>query len=668
MIVTSIFLMNLMCSFVPCDPNYGEPKTSESVTIRTPKKFRFSRSGVPKAKEVKEDNFLSAQEEEELDPIVETKSGVVEGYIMKIINSRKIYAFEGIEFGEPPIGHLRFRNPVPKQSWSGIRPAKAPGPICLQYHVRKVVRITGEEDCLRLNIYSPALPSEFKGKAYKTGFPTLIWIHGGGYFFGAGSEFGPSYLLQEDVVLVTINYRLGVLGFLSTGDEESPGNYGLKDQALAIKWISENIAAFGGDPKKITLMGQSAGSAAAHLHMMSPLTKHLISGVISSSGTAMNHWAVSSPARSLRLTRKLAENIGCPTTAGSKTLMDCFRASNPHFLLHEQQKLYDFMTFPPILFAPVIERPGPQAFLPDTPENMYSTNQVANIPWICGQTTEEGESFALAFKHVGKIPFYKRNFDRFAPYILDYWYVAKNSSEVTAKIRDVYFGTEGPNPSAESIRIVSDLVSDRYFRVGIHRALALHSKIAPTYASLFGFRSQIGFPSIWGDSPNDYGVGHASDNGFYFNSSLYFLPLKLGTPSYDVSRMLINLAANFARKREPFLTYRNGNVIKLWKPAMYHGKDLRFLLIDNENVVMIPEPRKYAIRFWESLGLADTPVTLLSTAEPHQESNDADASSTKVPVPPIPPPIDNYGDTDGYGTPYMQSEYSTYVENYARHN
>lgn len=115
------------------------------------------------------------------------------------------------------------------------------------------------------------------------------------------------------------------------------------------------------------------------------------------------------------------------------------------------------MTFPPILFAPVVERPSSHAFLPDTPENLYRTNQVSNIPWICTQTTEEGEAFALAFKHVGKIPFYQKSFDRFAPFILDYWYNAKNSTEVTMKIRDAYFGKDGPNPTEEAIRTVSDV-------------------------------------------------------------------------------------------------------------------------------------------------------------------------------------------------------------------
>lgn len=200
------------------------------------------------------------------------------------------------------------------------------------------------------------------------------------------------------------------------------------------------------------------------------------------------------------------------------------------------------MTFPPILFAPVVERIGPTAFLPDTPENMYANNQVARIPWISTQTTEEGESFALAFKHVGRIPFYHMNFNKYAPFILDYWYTARNASAITAKIRDVYFGNMGPIPTDNSIRAISDvsklyciresiqiirdnfdkfvisilqLVSDRYFRVGIHRAIKLHSQNAPTYASLFGFRNQLGFPSIGrNDNTQDYGVGHASDNAY----------------------------------------------------------------------------------------------------------------------------------------------------------
>lgn len=232
--------------------------------------------------------------------------------------------------------------------------------------------------------------------------------------------------------------------------------------------------------------GQSTGAAAAHLHTMSPLSKHLFQGVVSFSGTALNHWAVNSESRSLRLTRKLAENVGCPTTAGSRALMDCLRATNPYFLLHEQQRLYvilnnvtmssvnvrhnviyiklcgfcffkDFMTFPPILFAPVVERNGPEAFLPDTPENLYAAQKVARVPWICTQTTEEGESFALAFKHVGRIPFYQRSFDKFAPIILDYWYIANNASEITEKIRRAYFGNDGPKPTDGSIRAVSDV-------------------------------------------------------------------------------------------------------------------------------------------------------------------------------------------------------------------
>lgn len=103
--------------------------------------------------------------------------------------------------------------------------------------------------------------------------PVIVFIHGGGYLFGGGSLLGPAYFLDNDVLLVTFNYRLGALGFLSTGDEASPGNNGMKDQAMALRWVRDNIEQFGGDPDRITFMGQSAGASAVGLHLMSPLSK-----------------------------------------------------------------------------------------------------------------------------------------------------------------------------------------------------------------------------------------------------------------------------------------------------------------------------------------------------------------------------------------------------------
>lgn len=170
--------------------------------------------------------------------------------------------------------------------------------------------------------------------------PVIINIHGGKYYFGAGSLFGPSYLLREPIILVTINFRQGVFGYLSTHDEASPGNYALKDQALALRWIHENIKSFGGDPYRTTLMGQSSGACASHLHMMSPLSHGLFQSVVSRSACAFNHWCVSPKKRSYRLTVRLAKRVRCPTRRGSHALMRCFRRTSPTYLLLQSRGLY----------------------------------------------------------------------------------------------------------------------------------------------------------------------------------------------------------------------------------------------------------------------------------------------------------------------------------------
>lgn len=121
----------------------------------------------------------------------------------------------------------------------------------------------------------------------------MFWIHGGGFQFGSGNSFlyGPDYLIDEGVVLVTINYRLGALGFLSADVPEAPGNAGLKDQVLALKWVKDNIKEFGGNPDKVTIFGQSAGAASVHYLMLSPMAKGLFHGAIAQSGVALNPWA-----------------------------------------------------------------------------------------------------------------------------------------------------------------------------------------------------------------------------------------------------------------------------------------------------------------------------------------------------------------------------------------
>lgn len=190
--------------------------------------------------------------------------------------------FKGIPYAQPPVGDLRWREPVPAKAWSGVRQATAFGPTCVQGgNLGK----ESSEDCLYLNVWTP------KWSMTKPA-PVMVWIHGGGNFAGAGSEliFNGENLAWHGVVLVTLNYRLGVFGFLAHPElsKESPhhvsGNYGLLDQILGLRWVHDNIAKFGGDPDNVTIFGESAGSLDVNVLMTSPLAKGLYRRVIGESG------------------------------------------------------------------------------------------------------------------------------------------------------------------------------------------------------------------------------------------------------------------------------------------------------------------------------------------------------------------------------------------------
>ncbi|KAL0099086.1 hypothetical protein PUN28_020261 [Cardiocondyla obscurior] len=218
-------------------------------------------------------------------PTVKTLNGMLHGKIMSTRLGRNLYAFLGIPYAAPPIGELRFKSPQPPVTWTGARDATKNAEICTQRNIYVYQEdIVGSEDCLYLNVYTPCIQcSEGENSDYGTEqrqrettarFPVMIWFHGGGWLAGAGHSeyYGPKFLLDHDLVLVTLNYRLGPLGFLSTEDLECPGNYGLKDQLQAMRWVQENIVYFNGDPNRVTLFGESAGGASVHYHMVSPLS------------------------------------------------------------------------------------------------------------------------------------------------------------------------------------------------------------------------------------------------------------------------------------------------------------------------------------------------------------------------------------------------------------
>jgi para-nitrobenzyl esterase len=218
------------------------------------------------------------------EPIVQIESGKLSG----VASADGVIAFKGIPYAAPPVGDLRWRAPQSPQAWDGVRHADAFGPRCVQPSRREnSISYFGpeaeSEDCLFLNVWTPALGADQK-------LPVMVWIHGGAFYVGSGALalFNGEYLASRGVAVVTINYRLGRLGFLAhpelTKQFGFSGNYGLLDQIAALQWVARNIAAFGGDPACVTIFGQSAGSISGSLLMASPLAKGLFHRVIGQSG------------------------------------------------------------------------------------------------------------------------------------------------------------------------------------------------------------------------------------------------------------------------------------------------------------------------------------------------------------------------------------------------
>ena len=219
-------------------------------------------------------------------PLVATREGLVRGAIARSAAGRLFYSFKGIRYARAPVGSLRFQPPQRHPGWSGIADGLSHGSVCPQLDFLANFTLKGSEDCLFANVYTPRLPTTPRSAG---GLPVMVFIHDGGFTMGRGDAdvYGPQYFMDEDVVLVTFNYRLGALGFFTTHDGHASGNYGLLDQVLLLRWVQDNIAAFGGDPGSVTIFGESAGASSVSILVLSPLTRGLLHHAISQSGTAV---------------------------------------------------------------------------------------------------------------------------------------------------------------------------------------------------------------------------------------------------------------------------------------------------------------------------------------------------------------------------------------------
>ena len=413
-------------------------------------------------------------------------SGSLEGVALD--PSANLQVYRGIPYAAPPVGPLRWRPPAPVAPWDGVRTCRAFSAICPQ--TDGLARLTGttlpatSEDCLYLNIWTTAAGSQDK-------LPVMVWIHGGGLTLGWSHQKGydGQALARRGVVLVSINYRLGPYGFLSLPElsAESPqgvsGNYGFLDQIAALKWVQRNIAAFGGNPDRVTIFGESAGGTSVHMLCASPLAKGLFHGAI-----AQSSWVTDSNITYLKRSvpqQRSAEAIGL---AWAQSVVE--EGQQPPTLARLRgidggELLKHTAAFTPVA---VVDN----HFLPDLSENLFAAGKQNNIPIIVGTNRNEGTMFMSSYPYRSTDDFKKGIEERYgarAEQVLSLYPMA-NSEELRAGI--------------------DQFITDTWFVRNARRMLLGSCRVSAAGWQYFFTRASSVVPS--------WGAHHAAEIGYAFNT------------------------------------------------------------------------------------------------------------------------------------------------------
>ncbi|KAF5277163.1 hypothetical protein FQR65_LT03869 [Abscondita terminalis] len=426
------------------------------------------------------------------EPIVTTPKGKIKGTIIKSLLERDIFSFRGIRYGKAPIGELRFQPPVAVDNWNDVYNASDNGAACPQPG-----DILKSEDCLFLNVYTTRLPSNSRNPKR----PVIVYIHPGGFYGLSGASYveGPQYLLDRDIVLVTINYRLGVLGFASTGDKLAPGNNGLKDQVLALKWVQENILSFGGDPNLVTIVGYSAGGVSVAGHLISPMSRGLFHRAIAMSDTIFAQWPFEH--HQFHVMQKQAQLVGCPNDT-SENIMNCLKTKSAEELGDSLFGFYEFRYDPVLIWMPVIELDfGQERFLTEHPITSALKGNFAKVPFMTGVTTEEFSYYA---------------------------------------------------PGNSTIEGLKHLYADGTVGFGVNRGVKLISKLNTecTYYYRFSYKGRYSHVYL-PNSTIPYGVVHHDDLIYLFRVQDLFPKFTTSDPEYKMVRKLTTIITNFARTGKP---------------------------------------------------------------------------------------------------------------------
>lgn len=474
-------------------------------------------------------------------PVVQTADGLLEG-----LNESGIYTFKGVPFAAPPVGDLRWKEPQPVKRWQGVRKADKFGPRAMQRPIYSDMMFRSDgvsEDCLYLNVWTPAVSATAK-------LPVLVYFFGGGLMAGDGSEYrydGES-MARHGIVAITVNYRLSIFGFFTHPElvRESPhhasGNYGFLDQTAALRWVKQNIAAFGGDPGRVTIAGESAGSFSVSAQMASPLSRNLISGAIGESGSLLGEPALTPLAEAEKKGQRLAELAGVTTLAQ-------LRAMPAEKLLelaanHERE-----------IFTTTVDG----YFFPKSPLDIYKAGEQAHVPLLAGWNSQEG--------------YYPSITGNNKPTVDDYTKAVQSLYDDKASdILKVYAAATGE----EAEQVATDLAGDRFIGFGTWKWTDIQATTGgkPVYRYKYS-RARPLMRNAPADAKPARGAVHSAEIEYALGNLPTNRVYDWQPEDYRVSEILQSYFVNFIKTGNP-----NGLGLPAWQ-AVKSGAPAPVMIVDN---------------------------------------------------------------------------------------
>lgn len=459
------------------------------------------------------------------------------------------------------LSQFGFQAPLPEPKWNGVFEA-------INEHVRCPQRIStsiviGQEDCLVLNVYAPAHAAG--------AVPVMVFVHGGGYYDGSGypSLYGPEYLIRHGVLLVTVNYRVNIQGFLCLRTREAPGNAGLKDQVAALKWIRKNIAQFGGDPEQVTVFGESAGAASVSLHLLSPMSKGLFQRAIIQSGSSTAPWT--NQYDPINMAHLLAKQFGHNTTDPHQLYRIFINRTYDELIVTRVPRPDNNIIISELLFIPCIEDviDGVEPFLTEVPYKSLKRGQFAKMPVMIGYNSHEGLLF-MASENYTTVPniVIRKSMPKNLKFSND-----RERHHEADRVREFYFNNK--NISMETLFELSGFHGDPYFKypVIIETELIANQTSEAVYSYEFAYSGWLNmgkFKSGLLDAP---GASHADELFYLFKPRA--LPLPQAILEKDMIDKMTTMWSNFAKYGNP--TPKPTEQIPVWK-AVDHKNPETFVI------------------------------------------------------------------------------------------